>query len=179
MPRVANIPRYALHVHNASRRNQALSDPHLCPKPHTFAPVSWDQIREMHEKSIHLVLNELEDENLAGPAKKGLSVDEEKAQKARQKEFVRFSESLPGRVPRLLEKGSNKVAFDLLRLLADGPKRPAELRAALGISSVNFFTARYLTPLAKAGYIAAVDAENLHSPQRKYRLAAKGRRLVS
>ena len=38
---------------------------------------------------------------------------------------------------------------------------------------------RYLTPLAKAGYIAAVDAENLHSPQRKYRLAAKGRRLVS
>ena len=33
--------------------------------------------------------------------------------------------------------------------------------------------------LAKAGYIAAVDAENLHSPQRKYRLAAKGRRLVS
>ena len=37
----------------------------------------------------------------------------------------------------------------------------------------------YLTPLAKAGYIAAVDAENLHSPQRKYRLAAKGRWLVS
>ena len=54
-----------------------------------------------------------------------------------------------------------------------------ELRAALGISSVNFFTARYLTPLAKAGYIAVVDTENLHSPQRKYRLAAKGRRLVS
>ena len=43
----------------------------------------------------------------------------------------------------------------------------------------NFFTARYLTPLAKAGYIAAVDTENLHSPQRKYRLVAKGRRLVS
>ena len=37
----------------------------------------------------------------------------------------------------------------------------------------------YLTPHAKAGYIAAVDAENLHSPQRKYLLAAKGRRLVS
>ena len=51
--------------------------------------------------------------------------------------------------------------------------------AAQGISSVNFFTARYLTPLAKAGYIAAVDTENLHSPQRKYRLAAKGRRLAS
>ena len=51
--------------------------------------------------------------------------------------------------------------------------------AALGISSVNFFTARDLTPLAKAGYSAAVDTENLHSPQRKYRLVAKGRRLVS
>ena len=33
-PRVANIPRYALPVHNALRRNQALSDPYLCPKPH-------------------------------------------------------------------------------------------------------------------------------------------------
>ena len=99
----------------------------------------------------------------------------------RQREFDRFAQSLPERVPRLLEleKGSNKVAFDLLRLLADGPRRPAELRAALGISSVNFFMARDLTPLAKAGYIAAVDTENLHSPQRKYRLAAKGRRLAS
>ena len=144
-----------------------------------FAPVTWEQIHDMHEKSIHLVLKELEDEKLAGPAKKGLSVDEEKSQKVRQREFDRFSQSLPERVPRLLEKGSNKVAFDLLRLLADGPRRPAELRAALGISSVNFFTARYLTPLAKAGYIAAVDTENLHSPQRKYRLVAKGRRLVS
>ena len=43
----------------------------------------------------------------------------------------------------------------------------------------NFFTARYLTPLAKAGYIAAVDTENLHSPQRKYRLPANGRSLAS
>ena len=97
----------------------------------------------------------------------------------RQREFDRFSQSLPERVPRLLEKGSNKVAFDLLRLLADGPRRPAELRAALGISSVNFFTAGYSTVHERTGYIAAVDTENLHSPQRKYRLAAKGRRLVS
>ena len=146
---------------------------------YAFAPVTWEQIHEMHEKSIHLVLKELEGEKLAGSAKKGLSVDEEKSRKVRQREFDRFAQSLPERVPRLLEKGSNKVAFDLLRLLADGPRRPAELRAALGISSVNFFTARDLTPLAKAGYIAAVDTVNLHSPQRKYRLAAKGRRLVS
>ena len=65
-----------------------------------------------------------------GCAKKGLWVDDEKQQKAR----------------RLLEKGSNKVAYGILKQLADGPRRPAELRAALGISSVNFFTARYLTP---------------------------------
>ena len=64
-------------------------------------------------------------------------------------------------------------------LLVHLSEAPAELRAALGISSVNFFTARYLAPLAKAGYIAAVDTENLHSPQLKYRLVAKGRRLVS
>ena len=108
-----------------------------------------------------------------------LSVDDEKQWKARRRNFARFEQSLPDRVPHLLEKGSDKVAYDILKQLADGPRRPAELRAALGIASVNFFTARYLTPLAKTGYIAAVDTENLHSPQRKYRLAAKGRRLVS
>ena len=34
MPRVANIPRYALHVHNASRRIEGRSHPRLCTKPH-------------------------------------------------------------------------------------------------------------------------------------------------
>ena len=33
MQRVANIPRFALHVHNASRRNRGQTDPHLCTKP--------------------------------------------------------------------------------------------------------------------------------------------------
>ena len=46
----------------------------------------------------------------------------------RQREFDRFAQSLPERVARPLEKGRNKVAFDLLRLLADGPRRPAELQ---------------------------------------------------
>ena len=45
----------------------------------------------------------------------------------RQREFVRFAQLLPERVPRLLEKGRNKVAFDLLRLLADGPRRPVRI----------------------------------------------------
>ena len=117
-------------------------------------------------------------ERLAGRAKKGLSVDEEKQQKARRRDFDRFAESLPDRVPHLLEKGSDKVAYDVLKQLADGPRRPAELRAALGIASANFFTARYLTPLAKAGCISAENPASVHSPQRQYRLAAMGRRVV-
>lgn len=146
---------------------------------YTFAPVGWKQIREIHEKSIHLVLKELEDEHLAGHAREGLSVDEEKSQKARQKEFDRFEQSIPDLVPHLLEKGSNKVAFDLLKLLADGPKRPAELRSALGISSANFFTSRYLTPLARAGYISIDGGEkNRFSPGKRYRLLRRGKAVV-
>ena len=45
----------------------------------------------------------------------------------RQREFDRFAQSLPESVPPLLEKGSDKVAFDLLRLLADGPRRPVRI----------------------------------------------------
>ena len=118
---------------------------------------------KMHEKSIHLVLKELEDERLAGRAKKGLSVDDEKQQKARRRDVSRFEQDMPDRVPHLLEKGSDKVAYDILKQLVDGPRRPAELRAALGIASANFFTARYLTPLAKSGYIAVATC---HSPSR-------------
>ena len=81
-------------------------------------------------------------------------------------------------VPDLLEKGSGKVAYDLLKQLSGGPKRPAELRAALGIASANFFTARYLTPLAKAGYISLENPASIHSPLQRYRLQAKGMRLV-
>ena len=76
-----------------------------------------------------------------GCAKKGLSVDDEKQQKARRRDVSRFEQDMPERVPHILEKGSDKVAYDILKRLADGPRRPAELRAALGISSVNFFTA--------------------------------------
>ena len=128
-----------------------------------FCPLPWGKVREMHEKSIHRVLKELEDERLAGRAKKGLSVDDEKQHKAR----------------RLLEKGSDKVAYDILKQLADGPRRPAELRAALGIASANFFTARYLTPLAKSGYIAVAGGEkNRYLPGKQYRILRKGKAVV-
>ena len=75
------------------------------------------------------------------------------------------------KVRRLLEKGSDKVAYDILKRLSDGPRRPAELRAALGIASANFFTARYLTPLAKSGYIAVAGGEkNRYLPGKQYRI---------
>ena len=79
------------------------------------------------------------------------------------------AQSLPDRVPHILEKGSDKVAYDILKQLVDGPRRPAELRAALGIASANFFTARYLTPLAKSGYIAVAGGEkNRYLPGKQY-----------
>ena len=53
-----------------------------------------------------------------------------------------------------------------------------ELRASLGIASANFFTARYLTPLAKAGYISLENPARIHSPLQRYRLQAKGRRVM-
>ena len=83
------------------------------------------------------------------------------------------------KVRRLLEKGSDKVAYDILKRLSDGPRRPAELRAALGIASANFFTARYLTPFAKSGYIAVAGGEkNRYLPGKQYRILRKGKAVV-
>ena len=60
-----------------------------------------------------------------------------------------------------------------------GPRRPAELRAALGIASANFFTARYLTPLSKSGYIAVAGGEkNRYLPGKRYRILSKGKAVV-
>ena len=65
------------------------------------------------------------------------------------------------------------------RELADGPRRPAELRAALGIASANFFTARYLTPLAKSGYIAVAGGEkNRYLPGKQYRILRKRKAVI-
>ena len=63
------------------------------------------------------------------------------------------------------------------RELASGPRRPAELRAALGIASANFFTARYLTPLAKLGYIPVAGGEkNRYLPGSSIGFCARERR---
>ena len=106
---------------------------------YTFAPIEWDQIRVLHEKSIHLVLKELEDETLKRPSRIGLSVDEEKSEKVCCEFYREVEASIPDYVLRLLARGNNKVAFDILKLLVEGAKRPKELRAALGIASVYFY----------------------------------------
>ena len=55
----------------------------------------------------------------------------------------------------------------------------SEVRAALGIASANFFTARYLTPLAKSGYIAVAGGEkNRYLPGKQYRILRKGKAVV-
>ena len=46
-----------------------------------------------------------------------------------------------------------------------------------GGSSPNYFTSRYLTPLAAAGLIASEGVP--HSPQRTYRLTANSRRVLT
>ena len=98
---------------------------------------------------------------------------------------IRSRDTLPegfegqDRVPHLLEKGSDKVAYDILKQLADGPRRLAELRAALRSASANFFTARYLTPLAKSGYIAVAGGEkNRYLPGKQYRILRKGKAVI-
>ena len=66
-------------------------------------------------------------------------------------------------------------ARDLLAVLADKPKRPVGIRRELGVSSPDYFTSCYLTPLAAAGFIASEG--DPRSPQRTYRLTVKGRRV--
>ena len=48
--------------------------------------------------------------------------------------------------------------------------RPIELRDMLGIASSSYFTLRYLSPLAKAGYVELVDGGNKSSCRCVYRL---------
>ena len=129
-----------------------------------------------------MALKELEDDPEAKSADGShggdrLSVTAEKLDSIRERRWAEIESSLPARVPRLLPRGHSKLARDLLAVLAEGPKRPAGLRRELGVSSPNYFTSRYLTPLVAAGFIASEGAP--HSPQRTYRLTAKGRRVLA
>ncbi len=139
---------------------------------------AWKKIQETHGQMLSSVIRELT-ESSGGPAKPGMSVDEAKREKVRARVFAELSEAFMERPPRLVERGSNKVAFDLLVLLLEGPRRPAELRLALGIASANFFTERYLTPMEESGFIELADGCARFSPAKKFRLTKKGKAVVA
>ena len=148
---------------------------------YSFGPLTWEQIREFHEHSIRLTLKALDDEDLGGKAKTGLSVDEEKREKAQRKVFEGIEEKLlmiPDPVPHILDQGRDKVAFDLLHLLVDGAKKPSELRELLGIRSAWFLTNRYLTPLMKKNLIEIAGGESPFSPKKMFCLTSEGRKIA-
>ena len=68
-----------------------------------------------------------------------------------------------------LERGDSAIAERILELLAEGPKKPALLREAVGIKRRDHFNNYYLVPLLKLGLIEQTDPEHPRSPQQKYR----------
>ena len=150
---------------------------------YTFGPVEWEQVREMHEVSIGLALKELEEESgaahgVGGTGGERLSVSSEKQDAMRRRRWSEIEADIPDRVPRLLPRGSNRVVRDILKMLAERPMRPADLRGELGISSANYFTERYLTPMKAAGLIAQAVAGSPYAPRTEYKITAKGRSVI-
>ena len=139
----------------------------------------WEELRPLEETSVRTALAEIErrrEESALLAA--GLSVDARKRDIVVERRVRRFEAELPSRVPHLVARGSDKVAFDLLRLLAEGEMRPAELRERLGVASRTYFTLRYLSPLLADGYVEMSDASHPRSPSLTYRLTALGRKTV-
>ena len=91
---------------------------------------------------------------------------------------MRGMEALRSFRPNCRHHRIGRIASRASFLMEDAPNRPAELRTAFGIVSVNFFMACYLMPLAKAGSIFRENLAYPHSPRQRYRLLAKGRRMV-
>ena len=146
---------------------------------YTFAPLNWEQVKAFHEAFIGLAIKELEEERVSGAKVfKGVSMDERKREKIAHHHLSELEVSLPDVLPKLLDKGNDRVTFDILTLLKKGDMRPAELREALGISSANYFTARYLTPMVKKGLIEHVTSHARFSPCSSYRLTAKGKGVL-
>ena len=155
---------------------------------YTFAPVDWARARELHEMSIGLALKELDEDPEARAASGSngggrLSVTADRLENIRtlrrERMEIGLAKAAPDAMPRILERGSRRVAHDILAILAEGPRRPVEIRDMLGFSSANYFTAQYLTPMRKAGYIAQVGEANPHSPRLEYKITAKGRREIA
>ncbi len=139
---------------------------------YSFGISDWSKIQEMHEQSIHLAYKKLEEE------KPLVSTSVEKQQKAEQRINVDVLDKIPKGIPMLLERGSNKVAFDLLRLLASREYTHAELREALGISSLNYFTARYIKPLLEKRLIMIYNGASCFSRTKTFRVTREGKELL-
>ena len=73
----------------------------------------------------------------------------------------------------------SRIAHRAFFLTEDERTRFVDLRAALGIRSANFFTARYLSPLEKAGLIRISGKADRFSPHKLFELTARGRRLAN
>ena len=133
----------------------------------------WSAVRRLHEKTLAAVKAEIEAkwaEERALAAE--LSQSRWEKVSGRRRGCVQLETPPPA--PELLKAGDNRRAADILSLLAGGPRRPAELRAALGIFSRNYFTATYLRPLVDGGYIEPTKPNTPNSPMQTYRLTRKG-----
>ena len=151
---------------------------------YTFAPVEWPRAKALHETSIGLAVKELEEdaeakEAIGSHGGNRLSVSAERLEAMKRRRWGEMEDALPDMIPRVLDRGSRRIARDVLAILADGPRRPSEIRGMLGIASANYFTARYITPMKESGLIAPVNAASLHSPWQAYRLTPKGRKMLS
>ena len=133
----------------------------------------WNAVRRLHEKTLAAVKAEIEAkwaEERALAAE--LSSSRWEKLSGRRRECI--EPEMPPAMQELLKAGDNRRAANILALLSDGPRRPAELRAALGISSRNYFTATYLRPLVAGGYIEQTRPGSPNSSAQMYRLTRKG-----
>ena len=140
--------------------------------------LGWERLKELHlhsmrEAARELAAREAEDEGLSECSVSALVHERREARR-----LVRLEQGLPKQVPHVVDGGSDRVALNVLKALLRGPMRPIELRDMLGIASRSYFTLRYLSPLAKAGYVELVDGGNKSSCRSAYRLTRKGREFA-
>ena len=126
----------------------------------------WRVLRECHEKSMQEAMGEVLE---ARGAEKKERASGQNVKFVRSK--VEPQLAMPGSIGIGLARGSEKTAKRVLELLAEGPLRPSELRAAVGIKSPIHFSRYYLTPLMERGLVERTEPDNPMSPQQAYRLA--------
>ncbi len=143
------------------------------------APFDWKEIRETHGQMVARKLRELEKEPADGPSELDLFVSGEKRGDFLPAGLKDVAESRKAFLPKLVERGSNQVALDLLEELREGPLGPAQLRLHLGIKSIGFFSSYYLTPLESSGFIEIANGCSRQSPMKTFRLTEKGHHIIN